>query len=185
MRISRQAVARAVLLLGALLLGHVATMLVFAPADAAGLLRNGSFEAGGRAWDRAWTFRNDLGATLARDGTTRVHGAYSLRVDVVSASTAYLVQLRQPGFALVAGRTYRLAFWARASAARPIDVALQEAAAPWTLYFKRSVALGTSWRPYVLGYTAAAAQPNATLNFDLAAEQGQVWLDAVSLEEVP
>jgi len=149
------------------------------------LLQNGSFESSGASWLSPWIFRN-TGGSIGQDATTKAHGFSSAKVNVTAASTSYhLVQLRQSGKALAAGKTYAVTFWAKASAARNIEVALQGAASPFPTYFKRSPAVTTSWQQYTLLYTATASNQNTQLNFDLARATGQVWLDDVTLIELP
>ena len=150
------------------------------------LLQNGSFEATGGAWYQPWLFRNDIGASIAQDATTKAHGASSARVTIPTASaSAYVIQLRQEGKPLVAGRTYAISFSAKASAARNIDVRLQGAASPFTTYFTKATAITTAWKQYTLLYTATASNPNVFLAFNLAQATGQVWLDDIALVELP
>jgi CSLREA domain-containing protein len=150
------------------------------------LVQNGSFEATGPAWFSPWIFRQDLSASVIQDNTNAKHGVSSAKVTVNTASTAtHLVQIRQEGKSLVAGRTYVIAFWAKASAARSIGVKLQDATAPFASAYTKSVALTTAWQQVVLIYTATTSRPNAFIGFNLARTTGQIWIDDVSLAELP
>jgi hypothetical protein len=154
------------------------------PAGQLGIA-NGSLEATGPAWLAPWILRSDLGATITQDSVSKTHGGFSARVNVGTATpaTAYKAQLRQENRKLVAGKTYTLQFWARASTARPIEVKLQQAVSPYTAYFTRTVTLTTAWQRVVLVHTATASDGNAFVGFNLAQAAGQVWLDNASLTE--
>jgi hypothetical protein len=151
----------------------------------ANLVHNGSFETTGSGWLAPWTVRNELDAVFSQDATTKVQGRYAAKVQIPRASTvAWLVQLRQKDKALVAGEAYLISFWAKASAARPLDATLSEATSPYTVYFQQRVNLTTTWQHYQLSYTATTTTANVSLNVDLAHASGQVWLDNVALTRV-
>jgi len=149
------------------------------------MVQNGSFESTGSGWVSPWTIRNDLGAVFSQDATTRVQGSYAAKVHIPRTSTsAWLVQLRQKNKALTAGERYTIDFWAKASAARTLDVSLNQATSPYTQYFLKRINLTTSWQHYLLSYTATTTNPNVSLNFNFAHTSGQVWLDNISLRHV-
>jgi Carbohydrate binding domain len=151
------------------------------------VLQNGSFEL--RLTH--WTLRRDLGATVALDNRPGQHKegslASSARVDSTVADPAFphRTQLRQENVTLRAGKTYALAFWVKASAVRPIVVKLQSPVSPYASYFTRTINLTTQWQQFTLVHTAAVADANAFVGFNLAQSTGQVWIDQVSLAELP
>jgi hypothetical protein len=150
------------------------------------LLQNGSLEGVGGSWYQPWSLRNELGASLTQDSSTKALGSASARVSLTQSSPSiYLVQLRQTGKAQAAGRTYAIAFWAKAASARPIELRVQQSAAPNATYFKQTVMLGTSWQQYVFAYTAGASNPDVFLSFNLAQTTATVWLDDVAFVELP
>lgn len=156
------------------------------PAGAEGVsnyLQNGSFEAAlpeGAASPWRLGVRPGAAAALARDSTTAADGVASLRVDISQPSpVAWYVQVSQGALPLVAGKTYLLSFWAKASAPRAAALVLQQDGEPWREYYHGSFDLGETWRQYNVTYAAAASDDMAALRFNLAAAGGQVWLDKV------
>jgi hypothetical protein len=153
------------------------------PSTGTNTLKNASFETiGASPWYAPWTVRNDLGASFSQD-TTAAAGSRSFRATLSQASSTqpWLVQVRQSGQALTAGRAATLTFWAKASTARPITAALQRAGTPYNVYVQRDVNLTTAWTKYTLSVTPTASDATVMAVFNLAKATGSVWIDDVSL----
>ena len=150
----------------------------------ANMLANGSFEATGPNWLSPWSFlaRSGAAGTIAQDTSTAEDGAASARITITQAnSQQYYVQLQQGGLSLMAGGTYVLSFYAKASANRAIQVALQQVGSPYALHALQDENLTTGWQRFLVTIPVNAADPNAAVEFNLAGATGQVWLDNVSL----
>ena len=145
------------------------------------LLINPSFETTGSSWLTPWSLNIGSGAAgdVAQDNSASADGIYSAKVSVTTAapSAPWGLQLRQKNLVLTTGNTYNVSFWAKASAGRDIDVVVQMGATPFTVYFNRTVTLGTSWQLYEFTFTQPTADTNAMLAFNMAQTTGQVWVD--------
>jgi len=153
-----------------------------APAN---LLPNGDFEdpSGLSGWSLC-TCGNASAASASRDTSTAATGRASARIDVKRAtpSTPWNVAFSHPGLHVAVGTTYTLSFWARARAGHSIDVAIQQAVAPWTARADRSYTIDTTWRRYTLTFTPTTSEDKLKVQFNLAAATGSVWLDGVSFQ---
>jgi len=150
----------------------------------ANMLANGSFEATGPGWLSPWSFLTRSGAagTIAQDTSTAEDGAASARITIThSSSEQYYVQLQQGGISLMAGGAYVLSFYAKASANRAIQIALQQVGSPYALHALQDEDLTTGWQHFLVTMPVNAADTNAGVEFNLAGATGQVWLDNVSL----
>jgi len=148
------------------------------------MLANGSFEATGSSWLSPWSFLTRSGAagTISQDTSTAADGVASAKITITqSNSEQYYVQLQQSGLSLTAGVTYVLSFYAKASANRAIQVALQQVGSPYALHVLQVENLTTGWQHFLVTVPVNAADPNAGVEFNLAGATGQVWLDNVSL----
>jgi len=159
-----------------------ARALALAPAN---LLPNGDFEdpSGLSGWSLC-TCGNASAASASRDTSTAATGRASARIDVKRAtpSTPWNVAFSHPGLHVAVGTTYTLSFWARARAGHSIDVAIQQAVAPWTARADRSYTIDTTWRRYTLTFTPTTSEDKLKVQFNLAAATGSVWLDGVSFQ---
>lgn len=91
------------------------------------------------------------------------------------------MQLRQGGQSLTAGRSYTVAFSAKASAAHPLSVLLQHAGSPYTVHMQRDVSLATAWARDTATVTPTSTDSAVLLAFNLARATGTVWIDGVSV----
>lgn len=152
------------------------------------LLADGSFEdPQGTQWSFWVSTGEGAAATVARDTSTAADGTASARVEVTSATgTDWHVELGQDPLPVVQGRTYELAFWAKADQERPITVSLQQNGPPWQGYgLWREVPVGTAWSRHVVHFRARATGSDGRLGFLFGAAAGTVWVDGVSLRTVP
>lgn len=120
---------------------------------------------------------------FTRDLATAHTGAASARVVVTAApGEAWRIEFRQDARTLVAGVSYELSFWAKASAPRPITVSAQQNAPPWNGYgLYQRVDLDTPWQRFTVPFTATATGSDVRIQFLVGATTGTVWLDDVQL----
>lgn len=150
--------------------------------DPGGILSDGSFANGWSCWEEEDHFGH---AVVATDTSSYGNSAPSARVSVQTAGLNYEVQVRQRGISVVAGRQYRLRFWARASSARQIIAEVGQDGAPWAnrgLY--TSIAIGTVGAVYSTTFTASVTDASAKFGFQVGDVAGDVRFDDVRIEPV-
>ncbi|OGC42374.1 hypothetical protein A2Y85_06865 [candidate division WOR-3 bacterium RBG_13_43_14] len=100
------------------------------------------------------------------------------------AQYSWHIQLLQSGFTIDDDSTYRLAFKARASRNRSIEVVVQRNQSPWTVYYYESVNLTTSAQSFDLPFYSST-NDTVQLTFNLGLDTGRVWIDDVQLRRAP
>jgi beta-glucanase (GH16 family) len=148
------------------------------------MISNPSFETSGTTWNTPWNFRNDLGANFSKDTTTAANGSHASFKASLSRSSStqpWVVSVSQSNKTLVAGQSYTLTFWAKASVSRPIRAIIQGQNSPYTEYAKKTANLTGAWTRYAFTFTAPSNATTAMLNFNLADARGSVWIDEVKL----
>jgi len=93
------------------------------------------------------------------------------------------VAFYQAGLDVVAGTTYTLSFWVRASASRAINAVIQQTSGDWAVRAGQDVTLDTSWRHYTLTFTPSATESGLRVQFNVAQAVGSVWLGGVSFQQ--
>ena len=94
----------------------------------------------------------------------------------------YTIELGQQQLTLVAGRSYTLSFWAKASAARTLRAFIQSVDLVRVTH--EDVAITTAWARYELTFTATTTMWNAMVNMQLAeVSTAALWLDGFRLSE--
>jgi len=156
-------------------------------------LANGDFQGAAGAGTGAtpldpWTLcacDGAAAATVSQDGGSARTGAASARIDVTRATPAmpWNVEFYQAGLDVVAGTTYTLSFWARASADRAINAVIQQTSGNWAVRAGQDVTLDTSWRHYTLTFTPSATESGLRVQFNLAQAVGSVWLGGVRFQQ--
>ncbi|MGL1900661.1 MAG: carbohydrate binding domain-containing protein [Fibrobacterales bacterium] len=145
--------------------------------SATNMITNGNFNMGVTHWDADWagtasgsTGTNSEGVVLGiNDGGTE----------------AWHVQFKQGAIPLESGKTYRMSFDARATAARTIDAALETDGSPWTNYSNTSpFALSTSMQHFVQEFTMNETDMNARIVFNVGNNNADVTIGNVVLIEV-
>jgi beta-mannanase len=158
------------------------------PVSGDNLILNPSYEATGSSWLSPWRLNVGSGAagSVAQESATQADGAYSALVTVNTAapSAPWGVQLNQRNIALDEASTVKVSFWAKAGAARDIQVVVQMDASPYTEYTRQTFTLSTDWQLYSFSYSQPASDSLAMLSFNAAQATGQVWVDqaVVSVE---
>jgi hypothetical protein len=130
-----------------------------------------------------WTFLTVLGSTLARDATTAAVGSASARITVPVADPAspWSTGVTSIGtLSLTAGQACSATFWARASVPRAARVAAGIASGPGQ-FASRSFDLTPQWTRYQVTLTPSSSGISQ-LEFHLAGEVGDVWLDDVHFQ---
>ena len=150
------------------------------PTPVNNYLANGSFENGLSPWNLSVT--SPAVASLAQVSNTRVDGNFSARVDVdrSSSNNSWHVQFRQDNLSLVAGRTYTVTFWAKASKNRQLQYVLQKSASPYTVYSSQTINVTNAWKEFTSTY-AATNTDVVFFGFNLAQTNGRIWIDKVSI----
>ncbi|MBI3681526.1 MAG: carbohydrate binding domain-containing protein [Acidobacteria bacterium] len=152
------------------------------------VLQNGSFEAPlPGSWQLFVDKPSGAVATAAPDGDS-ADGQFSVRIRVTDPGdkVIYHVNFYQEQLSVKAGTTYDLAFSAKADKARPLTVYLQRRAGDWeNLGIWRDINLNTAWTEYKFSFGATGTRSDAGLQFFLAADSGEIWLDNVRLTERP
>ncbi len=122
--------------------------------------------------------RPGAGVTADDDGAREGH-APALRADEVSG--AWLTTLLYDSVDLSGSHAYRLSFWARAAAPRPLAVGLVDRAAAGT-----RLALTREWRRYELAQAPTRTELGANLEvlFGDDASSASVWVDDFALEDL-
>ena len=145
-------------------------------------VQNGGFDSGSLA---PWQLLLSGGArgSARTDSLNKKEGSNAAAVTVLSTNAnSWYVQLAQGQVPLRAGYTYTISFWAKASAARTAQLAVQQGVAPYATYFAQNLALTTGWKKFSYSFTPAATTGNALFVFNLAQSLGAVWIDSVSMK---
>jgi endo-1,4-beta-D-glucanase Y len=162
-----------------------------APQDPANKIENGDFDEG----LRGWKFVNIGGAGGAEGFAMHKGGELNIVLQKAApdADNAYQVRLSQV-VDVVTGRNYRIAFRAKASAARPIKVAVQFGGEPGVPYegfgalgnqrdAEAPVTLGADYQNYEWVFTSAGTRQNANFDIDVADSLATLIIDDVFFGE--
>ncbi len=155
------------------------------------LLRDNSFETlttfSNPSNTNPWFFvlGSGGGGSVSKDGTTKVEGGYSAKVNVTQANptSPWAVQLLQGSLPIVSGKQYTISFYAKSSTNQKTTVVVQKNGTPYTVYAAKDFTLTTDWKYYSYTYTSTANELNGALAFNMAHSTGQVWIDGASLYE--
>lgn len=144
-----------------------------------GMITNGDFGLGLSNWQGG-----DYMGHASSFGV--VDGVFHTKVESLTDPVYdWAVQLKQPGLALVSGRTYELSFDAWSDRSRGLYARLGENGGDYSTYGQTTVALSTAPTRYTLIVEMGdQSDLAATVDFNLAAEVGDVWIDNVSLVEL-
>ncbi|MCC6619782.1 MAG: carbohydrate binding domain-containing protein [Deltaproteobacteria bacterium] len=145
------------------------------------LLADGGFQSGLACWQFGWN-RDARDAYAEPDAAAPSGQAPSLLVaHDPGTDQVHEVSLKQPGKTIVAGRWYRLGYWARASAPRTIRAAVWDQDEAFAYY---EDAVDGTWRYFEHDFRTTSGSTDAAVEFHLAAPGGAaVWLDGVLLQD--
>ncbi|NOY05851.1 MAG: hypothetical protein GXO82_04355, partial [Chlorobi bacterium] len=146
------------------------------------MLINGSFES---EFTGKWEIEQHQGARVrATREPGGIDGAYCARIDIDTVTgTSWHVQVKQAGTAkILRDSLYTVTFSARASSPRSVPVRVMNNEANWEFYgLGISANLETEWKTFQFSFRSLATDTSHTrLAFNLGADTGTVWLDAVS-----
>ena len=140
---------------------------------------NGGFDSSAVAWELQT--HGDAQATGdAKDGK------YKLDISAVGTEN-YQVQLIQHDLRLVKDQWYEISFDASASAARTLEVNVEQHTDPWASYLKekQNFELGTDTKNFKFNFQmTAATDTNSRLSFNAGAATGTLTLDNVVLKKI-
>ncbi|WP_445736018.1 fibronectin type III domain-containing protein [Mariniflexile sp.] len=148
------------------------------------LLKNGEFDNGDTDWI---PYNNTTGtASFKADLDSQLSGTMSVKITIEKAGAKDSdIQYYQSGLPkLKAGVTYELSFMAKATAAKPIRIAVLRGEAPWNNFLEKQVNVTTqaaTYGPYE--FTMTAESTVSQFHFFLGNDNSDVWVDAVSLKE--
>ena len=130
-----------------------------------------------------WNLGSGVGSTLLLDPSTSGSGAVSARVTVPVAGTVpYATTLRTTGSIPVSQyQAYSATFWAKADRPRSAFAVAGRTSGGGS-YGSRKFDLTTEWRRYQM-IIVAQGSGTAELQFHLAGEVGDVWLDDVHFQQ--
>lgn len=150
------------------------------PQTGLNLMQNGSFEGSLSPWILNMT--SPASASLLDVTDTSIDGKYSASINVKSTSSkSWYAQFRQDKLSIIAGKTYTLTFWAKASRGLRIDYVLQSSISPYGVLFDKTALLSTTWQQYSYTYKATVSSSTIFAGFNLANTKGTIWIDNVSL----
>ncbi len=140
---------------------------------------NGGFDSSAVAWDLQ--LHGDAAATgAAKDGK------YKLDISAIGTQN-YQVQLIQHDLRLVKDQWYEISFDASASAARTLEVNVEQHTDPWASYLKekQNFEIGTDVKNFKFNFQmTAATDTNSRLSFNAGAATGSLTLDNVVLKKI-
>lgn len=142
------------------------------------LVANSGFETGGATLS-PWVWRNDIGATRARDTTVKFAGAASAKVTVPTAGSAPArAQLQTSIAAVVGNQPYRVDFEIMASKPRRANVRVQSSTAPYPTASERTFDVTTAWAHLSFVWTPSIDVADPFLGFNLASPIGTTTASA-------
>ncbi len=152
----------------------------------ANLIQNGQFESAlAGTWDFSVNTSESAAASIQTVAATSPAGSSAAQISVTSAASnpanVAAVQLSQTGLSLGQGQVYRLMFWAKADAARTLQLDVEDSNSGSALT-NAAVSVSTAWQQYVIYFQATDAVAAAQLDYDFGDQTGNIWLDGVSLE---
>lgn len=143
------------------------------------LLLNSSFENGLTSWN--FYVQSPAAAKATQTTSTKADGQIAIKIVVTKTSTQpFHVQLMQNNIPLIAGKTYTLKFWAKASKGLTTQTIIQQAGGAWTIHSSQNSALTTAWKQYLYTFQAPTNSTDQ-LAFNMAKTAATIWIDGVSL----
>lgn len=140
---------------------------------------NGGFDSSAVAWDLQ-THGDAQASGDAKDGK------YKLDISAIGTEN-YQVQLIQHDLRLVKDQWYEVSFDAVASAARTLEVNVEQHNDPWASYLKekQNFEIGTDVKNFKFNFQmTAATDTNSRLSFNAGAATGTLMLDNVVLKKI-
>jgi hypothetical protein len=147
-------------------------------------IADGGFEAAALHPNWQHELHNGAVASFARVSGAAAVGNGAARIAIANATgTGWHIQFKHVGFSLQKDTAYKIRFWARASAPRPVEVSLLRNDAPYTWYGGFTANLTTAWQQFTATIAPNENITNGRLSFNLGSASDTVWIDDVSLAE--
>ena len=162
-----------------------AAQQIGAPAGASEI-QNGYFSSGLSTWELSITGDGQAKASVSAPNMGG-SGGPAAEVTISSAATIpWHIEFQQSNLHFQAGQEYQLQFWAQASTPLKFQVVTQGGNSPYSNYgLLNAITVGTSWAPYTVSFVAPKTASDGILEFQLGAQTGTLWLDAVQLGTAP
>lgn len=163
-----------------------------APAEQIGnppgnsIIQNGYFSSGLSNW--VLNVTSD-GQAKASASTVNFGGSGGPAAQITVSSAATIpwhIEFQQSNLHFQAGQEYQLQFWADASTPTRVQVVTQSGTSPYPNYgLLGAISVGTKWAPYTISFVAPVTASDGILEFQLGAQTGTVWFDAIQLSTAP
>jgi hypothetical protein len=143
---------------------------------------NGEFDNGTQSWQLS-TYAAGASATLQIDSNSVVSGRYSAKINISQVTgTSWHIQLWQ-WLPIHRGCQYTITYKAKASSSKTIDLSIQQAASPYTVYLNKTHTLTTKVQTFT-DKVSITKTDQAKLEFYIgSAGTVQLWIDSVSIVE--
>jgi len=153
-------------------------------APSSNVVKNPGFEEEGDWNFNNWA-KNDASGERVTDNPRS--GKYAYRLEMRKVFGAVNLQFAQD-MAVRPGQAFELRFWMRGKAnSKPVNVQFRKGGAPYTTYWSQDVPIMERWTEYI--YTAVLSDKTDPADtrffFNLNEEGGLVWIDDVSVRELP
>ena len=143
------------------------------------LLINNSFENGLAPWN--FYAQSPAAGTATTTKTTKQDGTAAAQIVIAKTSPdLWRAQLTQGNLSLLAGKSYKVTFWAKASKNTTMQTVVQQVGGNWTVYSSQNVSLTTNWKQFTYTFKPATTSIDQ-LAFNMAKTQATIWLDDVSI----
>jgi hypothetical protein len=148
----------------------------------ANIIVNGEFDNGTTGWEIH--YNNATAGTFTVVTNQNMSGINAAQICATTPGTAnWHVQLNQNA-PLISGKHYEIAFIAKASAERTIDIAIQMEGSPWTTYFDTLINLTTTNQRFSFIYSPIISDATSKFKFYFGTNSACVFLDSVVYKEI-
>lgn len=157
------------------------------PVNPNNLLENGAFEDGPLGLPWSLELNGTAEGTISLDNQNTYGGNAACRLDVTETSSAgWHIQFKNAGFSLEAGKTYELAFAARANGTYDITASAVRDNPPYDFYAGFDLTVTPNWQPYFFTFTMPEENNgNGRIALSPDNQLGQFWFDNFSVLELP
>ncbi len=146
------------------------------------ILRNGDFAGGATGWELSKSGKAAASLETTHDA---LGGTACAKITVATVDgTPWHVMLTQKSLKLQKGMKYRVAFRARASAARQVNAEVCHSS-PYRGCGNARFDVGSEWRDCQFTFTAPEDDDQVRLSFQFGEATGATWISDVILHEAP
>lgn len=157
------------------------------PVNPNNLVENAYFEEVPLGLPWSVELHEDAEANIVLDDQNTYGGTYSCRLDVTQTSSAgWHIQFKNAGFSLEAGKTYELAFGARANNTYNIGGSMVRDNEPYNFYGGFDFTVTPAWQAFFFEFTIPEDNNgNGRIAISPDNQLGQFWFDNFSIFELP